>query len=123
MGVLTVYALFGDDVRLMSDTDDPESTDSMFLGLSSLAFFAFIIEFLMSCFAKPGYLGTIDIQIPGVNSTKFKFSIASFYFWLDIIATVRTTHCPNHYTTKLFGNAARRTASARGTKLHSSPQP
>mmetsp|Transcript_26988 Transcript_26988/g.63138 ORF Transcript_26988/g.63138 Transcript_26988/m.63138 type:complete len:906 (+) Transcript_26988:272-2989(+) len=87
MGVLTVYALFGDDVRLMSDTDDPESTDSMFLGLSSLAFFAFIIEFLMSCFAKPGYLGTIDIQIPGVNSTKFKFSIASFYFWLDIIAT------------------------------------
>lgn len=90
-------------------TTDPEGTDGAFLALSSLAFFAFIIEFLMSCFAKPGYLGTIDIQIPGVNSKKFNFSVASFYFWLDIIATVRTIHCSDRHAA-LLGDAARRTA-------------
>jgi len=87
MGLLTVYALFGDDVRLMSETDDPKSADEGFLVMSTIAFLMFCVEFILSCIAKPGYLGTVEIGIPPIYGTKFKFSIASFYFWLDIIAT------------------------------------
>lgn len=87
MAFLTIYALFGDDMRLTIDTDDPAGADAVFLAISTIAFFAFCVEFALSCFAKPGYLGTIEIGIPPFFGTKFKFSIASFYFWLDIIAT------------------------------------
>ncbi|KAF4315270.1 hypothetical protein BBO99_00003445 [Phytophthora kernoviae] len=65
MLIVTVYALFGDDIRLSLFS---LSADSGFFSLASICLVLFSFEFLASCYAKPGY-------------------ILSFYFMLDLIAT------------------------------------
>lgn len=66
MTMVTIYALFGDDIRIVAFT---KSSDSVFYGLASLSFICFLTELIVSWFAKP----------------KYKLS---FYFWLDLIATL-----------------------------------
>jgi hypothetical protein len=66
MTLLTVYALFGDDIRVLAFA---KSADDIFFGLSVVALFSFLMELLLSCAAKPDYFN-------------------SFYFWLDLVATV-----------------------------------
>ncbi|RHY28479.1 hypothetical protein DYB32_005943 [Aphanomyces invadans] len=66
MNIITIYCLFGDDLRVVYGS---KSTDLGFYVVAFVFFCLFCIEFLLSCFAKPFYL-------------------ASFYFYLDIIATV-----------------------------------
>lgn len=66
MTLLTIYALFGDDLRLLatSKADDP-----IFFSLSIICLFAFTLEIGLGSYVKEGYwLG--------------------FFFWLDVIATV-----------------------------------
>ncbi|RLN52110.1 hypothetical protein BBJ29_001634 [Phytophthora kernoviae] len=65
MLIVTVYALFGDDIRLSLFS---LSADNGFFSLASICLVLFSFEFLASCYAKPGY-------------------ILSFYFMLDLIAT------------------------------------
>ncbi|KAH7467119.1 hypothetical protein KRP22_012934 [Phytophthora ramorum] len=65
MLVVTVYALFGDDIRLSLFAI---SADNGFFSLATICLVLFSFEFLASCYAKPGYL-------------------FSFYFLLDLIAT------------------------------------
>jgi hypothetical protein len=65
MTVVTVYALFGDDIRLASA---PVSADPAFFNVSFVVFLLYSIELLLSCVAKPNYLW-------------------SFYFWLDLVST------------------------------------
>ncbi|EEH58528.1 uncharacterized protein MICPUCDRAFT_38834 [Micromonas pusilla CCMP1545] len=66
MTLVTLWALFGDDVRLMAfhAGDDP-----MFVGLVYVCLALFSAEMCLMCLAKRGYVGT-------------------FYFWLDLIATL-----------------------------------
>lgn len=66
MLIVTVYALFGDDIRLSCFS---VSADNAFYSLATVCLVMFGIEFLASCYAKPGYL-------------------FSFYFVLDFIATL-----------------------------------
>jgi hypothetical protein len=66
MTIVTIYALFGDDVRMLVFA---KSADDVFYGLSVAALFFFLLELVLSCYAKPDYFN-------------------SFYFWLDLVATV-----------------------------------
>lgn len=66
MTLVTIYALFGDDVRLA--LFEP-SADNVFYGISSLAMLLFIVELVLNSYAKHGYLGR-------------------FYFWLDLMAVL-----------------------------------
>ena len=63
--ILTFYALFADDYRLLLS---PKDTDIIWDILTVLVIVAFAAEVVISCFAKLGYL-------------------LSYYFWLDIIST------------------------------------
>ena len=49
MGLLTVYALFGDDLKLACM---PRSADETFWGLSSVALGTFTLEFALQCYVK-----------------------------------------------------------------------
>jgi hypothetical protein len=66
MTVVTFYALFGDDFRMLAFTKE---SDDVFFGLSAFALLCFAVELVLSCCVKRAYFN-------------------SFYFWLDLIATV-----------------------------------
>ena len=81
MSLLTIYALFGDDLRLLAFS---KTADEVFMIFSSISFFLFLLELLLSCWVKEGYL-----RLPDLRSKEWqdKVRIGSFYFWLDLIAT------------------------------------
>ncbi|CDW84359.1 adenylate and guanylate cyclase catalytic domain protein [Stylonychia lemnae] len=65
MTVVTIYSLFGDDVRQLAFTKDADDT---FNYMTSVSLALFILELLLACIAKDDYwLG--------------------FYFWLDAVST------------------------------------
>lgn len=64
--LLTLYALFGDNIRLMA-TDKP--MDPVFGIITILAMCVFFIEIVMSCIGKAGYF-------------------LGFFFWLDTVSTL-----------------------------------
>ena len=64
MALFTVFALFGDDIRLSTCA---KSSDDVFFGISAVTFLAFLAELLLTHFARSDYTG-------------------GFYFWLDFIA-------------------------------------
>lgn len=66
MLIVTTYALFSDDVRVSAFS---KSADDVFFGLSTCAMFIFAVEMSLSFMLKPDYRW-------------------SFYFWLDLIATL-----------------------------------
>lgn len=88
MTLFTVYALFGDDVRMLSFH---KSADAAFEGLSTLAFFLFLFELTLSCAFKDNY-----IQWEVLRKVSWRqpltwhrvASFGSFYFWLDLVATL-----------------------------------
>lgn len=66
MMIVTVYALFGDDFRLLVA---PKSADEVFWSITVAAMFFFLVELVMASVAQKDYF-------------------LGFYFWLDLIATV-----------------------------------
>ena len=66
MTLATIFALFGEDLRLAAFE---KYADNFFFTLSFIAFIMFTVEIALSSYAKPDYI--------------FKF-----YFWLDFVATV-----------------------------------
>ena len=66
MAVLTIYALFGDDIRLLATSID---TDTVFYAISAICMGFFVTELVLASVAKPGYW-------------------LSFYFFLDFIACI-----------------------------------
>ena len=75
--VLTLYALFGDDVRLAT-TEKP--IDMLFYVLSFLALLVFIIELIITGLGQAYYF-EFWFDEDGLR-------LPSFYFWLDVAATV-----------------------------------
>ena len=73
----TMYALFGDDIRLAS-SDKP--ADILFYILSFVALLVFIVELFVTIFGQPYYF---DFYY-----NKDGLQLPSFYFWLDVAATV-----------------------------------
>lgn len=66
MALVTIWALFGDDLRLIFTYDD---VDEIFAGLTIACLIFFSIELGIASICKPDYF-------------------AGFYFWLDLVATV-----------------------------------
>lgn len=66
MAIVTLFAIIGDDIRLWSFT---KSSDPIFLGFLTLSMVLFASEIIMT----------------SVVIDDFKYS---FFFWLDIIATI-----------------------------------
>ena len=63
---ITIYALIGDDVRILAFE---KKNDDVFLWLNVVALSLFVIELIFSSIGVKGYL-------------------ASFFFWLDLLSTV-----------------------------------
>lgn len=66
INLLTIYALFGDDIRVMGFTN---SADSAFDVLTIISLIAFSFEIILAFIAREPYRW-------------------SFFFWLDLISTV-----------------------------------
>lgn len=66
MTFITIYALFGDDIRTSSFS---KSSDDVFYSLATICLCLFLLEFILCCFLKTDY-------------------IFSFYFWLDLVSTL-----------------------------------
>ena len=66
MFIFTVYALIGDDMRLLAFT---KKADTAFLVINILTFSLFMIELTLSSICIKDYFG-------------------SFFFWLDLISTI-----------------------------------
>lgn len=66
MTIVTIYALFADDFRLLLS---PKSGDEVFWSLTVSAMFFFLLELVLASFAQKDYF-------------------LGFYFWLDLVATV-----------------------------------
>lgn len=66
MLIVTIYALIGDDIRILAFNKDH---DPVFLFLNVLALSLFLIELLFSSLGVKGYFG-------------------SFFFWLDLLSTL-----------------------------------
>jgi hypothetical protein len=66
MTIITIYALFGDDLRLLTC---PKSIDDYFFAASSVCLFFFTVEIILASISQEGYF-------------------LGFYFWLDLVSTV-----------------------------------
>lgn len=66
MTLFTVYALFGDDIRLLAAS---KTHDDGFYAMACVCFILFTLEILLASLAKKDYF-------------------FGFYFWLDIISTL-----------------------------------
>lgn len=66
MTLITVYALFFDDIRIILF---PKSLDDLFYGITLFGMICFTVEISLATYAKEDYLW-------------------SFFFWLDIVSTV-----------------------------------
>lgn len=64
--IFTIYALFGDDIRLAFFT---YSEDTVFFSLASVSLGLFLLEFVLSLIGRKNYLW-------------------SYYFWLDLISII-----------------------------------
>ena len=63
---ITIYALIGDDVRILAFE---KKNDDVFLWLNVVALSLFVIELIFSSIGVKDYFG-------------------SFFFWLDLLSTV-----------------------------------
>mmetsp|Transcript_32583 Transcript_32583/g.49831 ORF Transcript_32583/g.49831 Transcript_32583/m.49831 type:complete len:133 (+) Transcript_32583:1133-1531(+) len=66
MTLVTIYALFADDIRIIVS---PIDLDDWFNGITLFGIVCFTIEILIASYANDGYWG-------------------SFFFWLDIFSTI-----------------------------------
>jgi len=89
--LLTFYALFGDDMRLML-TDKP--ADTIFDGLTATCMIVFCVEIVVNSVGKPGYL-------------------FGFFFFLDIISTVTLILDITFVAESLFGDSVSSGADAQ----------
>lgn len=74
--IITIYALFGDDIRLLTC---PPSADSTFVFLNTLTFFLFLQEIILTSWIKSDFSRGI---------WKVKGYMFSFFFWMDLLAII-----------------------------------
>jgi len=89
MTCITIYALFGDDVRALA-TD--KNGDVVFWIINIVVFCFFGIEIIISSLAKKDYFN-------------------GFYFWLDLISTLSLLLDIGYVTNPLFGTGGSSTGS------------
>ena len=64
MIVLALFTIFSDDIRLSSTT---KSADPSFEAITSIIFFIFILEILMTCYYKEDYMTLPSLPIPNCS--------------------------------------------------------
>ena len=74
MMAVTIFVLFGDDIRILLC---PSSYDDAFGFLNSVAFFLFLIELILNSWAKSDFSDGVF---------RVKGYMFSFFFWLDLLA-------------------------------------
>ena len=90
MSILTIWALFSDDLRVASAKKD---ADVAFTAIISIAFFMFFLEIVLASYCKGQEYFYIpeQVNLPGESNWQAfqrRAAFGSFYFWLDCIATV-----------------------------------
>ena len=91
MSTITLWALFSDDIR---QAGTYKTADLGFTVVISICFFLFASEILLASFAKGQdylYIPPNQFRMKGedlMSSLIRRFSIGSFYFWLDLVATL-----------------------------------
>ena len=76
MMAVTIFVLFGDDIRILFF---PPSADAGFAFFISLSFILFALEMVLHCWAKSDY---------SKGLFKVKGYAFSFFFWLDLLAVL-----------------------------------
>ena len=76
MTAVTIFVLFGDDIRILCF---PPSADSTFALCINIAFVLFALEILLYFTAKSTF---------SMSEFKFKGYAFSFFFWLDLLAVI-----------------------------------
>jgi hypothetical protein len=66
MILVTIYALFGDDFRVLTT---PVEADEYFYSITTISLVLFLVEIFFASIAKENYF-------------------LGFYFWLDLISTI-----------------------------------
>lgn len=66
MTIVTIYALFGDDCRLIFA---PKDADDLFTLLTFISLILFLIELILASIGQPDYFN-------------------SFFFWLDLVSSL-----------------------------------
>lgn len=56
MGIVTVYALFGDDIRILTVNKDG---DDAFFVLTIICMFCFTLEIALTCITKHEYINNV----------------------------------------------------------------
>lgn len=93
MSGVTIWALFGDDIRILATSKDG---DVVFYILTIFCFVIFSIEIILSTYAKPDYLFT-------------------FFFWLDLISTVTLLLDVGWVSDVLFGTTSETAGSSQNS--------
>ena len=91
MAVFTLYALYSDDLRLVL-TQSQEADDG-FEAAITVTFFMFFIEIVLTSVSKDGYFLWPAPLTRMEHESLFesiwrRIQIGSFYFWLDVVATI-----------------------------------
>ena len=76
MMVVTIFVLFGDDIRILCF---PPSADNGFAFFVNLSFLLFVLEMVLHFWAKSDFSKGIF---------KVKGYAFSFFFWLDLLAVL-----------------------------------
>ena len=85
MVIITTWALFGDDIRILTTTSD---SDKIFSYVTIALMFFFSLELVLSSVAKDDYF-------------------LGFYFWLDLIATASLLFDIIWFVEAIFGSGTR----------------
>jgi hypothetical protein len=87
--ILAFWSLFSQDIKLAATGKD---ADVAFDAILSVIFFVFVMELLASCFYREDYMWFPDwTRQHGESFVSVWFrrlQFGSFYFWLDLIATL-----------------------------------
>lgn len=83
MTIVTIYALLGDDLKLLTTT---LSADDTFTTLTSIALVLFMLELILASIGKEGYIN-------------------SFFFWLDLVSTLSLVTDIEPIWSKVIGDA------------------
>mmetsp|Transcript_37368 Transcript_37368/g.73494 ORF Transcript_37368/g.73494 Transcript_37368/m.73494 type:complete len:760 (+) Transcript_37368:73-2352(+) len=113
--VLTLLALFQDDIRLAFCA---KSTDEAFNVVTHIVFSFFIIEWLVSCWCKPDYVKFCWSSLwQRCCNLKVPWFKPSFFFWLDLVASLSMILEMSWFNTLLYGNTAADNASIKTEQL------
>jgi hypothetical protein len=90
MSLFTIWALFSDDIRIAASTKE---ADFGFMIVISIAFLLFALELIAGSLYKENYLCLPSFVQTAPHETWLQKAqrlcqFGSFYFWLDLIATV-----------------------------------